>query len=299
MNEMAPVSQPMSSRTAFESLRDIVCEVPIGFAQVMLQPSHLVGLAFIAGTLWNSWIIAAFGMIGCIAGIATAFALRYPDEERREGLYGFNGTLVGLGCSYFFQPSWPLLALVAVGGGVSSVLMHAMLRHDLKPFTFPFVVNTWMIFAILAITDWAVPVTAALPTTERFLVLEALSRGAGQVLFQEAVLTGLLFVAAIAIRDWIQGLYAALATGAGLAAGYAFGLPIDAVNLGLFGYNGVLCAILFAGPGVGSFVSAVAATALSILIVRLFHIAGLPAFTFPFVLSSWIVLWLHARFSRQ
>ncbi len=274
---------------------DLASEVPIGVAQVMLQPSRVTGLLFIAGLFWNSWQIALYGLAGCIAGILAAFALRYPDDERREGLYGFNGTLVGLGCAYFFVPSWPLLALVVAGGGVSAIVMRTMLSHGMRPLTFPFVATAWGLFAILAVSGWATPVAFAPQSQHQPDVLAALARGVGQVLFQEALLTGLVFALAIALRNLLQGLFVLLATGLGLAAGYVFHFPVDAVNLGLFGYSGVLCAILFSGRTVRDVAFAVTAIALSIVIVRLFHVAELPAFTFPFVLASWIVLGLQRR----
>ena len=278
---------------------DLAGEVPIGVAQVMLQPSRVTGVIFIAGLFWNSWQIALYGLAGCVAGILAAFALRYPDDERREGLYGFNGTLVGLGCAYFFVPSWPLLALVVAGAGGSSIVMRTMLRHGMKPFTFPFVVTTWVLFAILAVTGWATPIVFAPSSQHQPDLLAALSRGVGQVLFQEALLTGMVFALAIAMRDLIQGFFALLGTGLGLAAGHVFQFPVDAVNLGLFGYSGVLCAILFAGRTVRDIALAVTAVALSIVIVRFFHIAELPAFTFPFVLASWIVIGLQRRMAAR
>ncbi|MEQ8666304.1 MAG: urea transporter [Rhodospirillales bacterium] len=288
------VSPPSPSLNPASKFR-FLCDVPVGFAQVMLQPSQMVGVAFIVGTVWNSWQIAVFGILGCVAGTLTACLLSYPESERRNGLYGFNGALVGLGCSYFFLPSWPLLLLIVVGGAASSMIMYVMLRRDLKPFTFPFVVTTWAIFFVLAHTEWASPIVFAPTGSQQIVAVEALTRGVGQVLFQEAMLTGAVFAAAILFRDWVQGVYAVMATSLGLVAGYVLGFPVDAINLGLFGYSAVLCGILFAGKTVRDFLSALAAILLSIAIVRLFHIYDLPAFTFPFVMASWIVLWARAR----
>lgn len=277
------------------SFVEVLREIPIGFAQVMLQPSHIVGMAFLIGAFWNSWIIASVGAVGCAAGILAAFILDFPKEERRDGLYGFNGTLVGLGCAYFYEVSLTLVVLVLIGGAVSSIVMNSMLRLGLKPLTFPFVVVTWLIFALLSVTGWTTAISGASSVRSEIVAVEALSRGVGQVLFQENLITGAIFLFAIAVRDWTQGIYALTATSLGLIGASALDFPADAINLGLFGYNGVLCAILFAGRKVGDFVSAAAAIVLSMVVVRVFHIVDLPAFTFPFVLSSWIVLWMTAH----
>lgn len=270
-------------------------EVLTGIAQIMLQPSPLVGAAFLAGAFYNSPVLALSGLLGCVAAVLTAQARRFPAEERFDGLYGFNGGLVGLGTGYFYEPSLATIALVALGGIASSLVMHRMLRLGFRPFTFPFVLVTWIILWVLSVTSWASPNIWTQPELSTIGPLESISRGYGQVLFQEEVATGLVFVAAILVRDWVQGLYATLGTAVGLACGYVAGFPVDAVNLGLFGYNGVLCAILFAGRSGGDFISVVMAVLLSIALVRLAHIAGIPALTFPFVLASWLVLWARVK----
>lgn len=273
------------------SLIEIPREVLTGIAQIMLQPSPLVGAAFLAGAFLNSPILALFGLVGCFASVLMALAYKFSEEERFNGLYGFNGGLVGLGIGYFYDTSLPILALVLLGGMASSVIMYRMLRFNLRPFTFPFVLVTWIIMLILSVTGWASPTIWSEPDPTTIGLLEGISRGYGQVLFQEDVITGIIFIAAISIRDWVQGLYATMGTTIGLACGYVTGFPVDAVNLGLFGYNGVLCGILFAGRTSKNFISAVTAILLSIAFVRLAHIGGIPALTFPFVLASWLVLW--------
>lgn len=277
------------------SLLKVCRDIPIGFAQVMLQPSHLVGLAFMAGLVWNSWNIALAGVVGCATGTLTALALDFPEDERRSGLYGFNGALVGLACAYFYELSLPLLAVVAVGGGASSVVMNRMLRAGFVPLTFPFVAVAWLIFALLSAAEWSTRASETALLEQEIAVAEGLLRGAGQVFFQESLLSGLIFLVAILARDWLQGIYAMLAVALGIIGASVLGFPVDNINLGLFGYNGVLCALLFAGRRAVDLTSAVAAIALSILVVRMFHLAEIPAFTFPFVLSSWIVLWIRGR----
>lgn len=54
----------------------------------------------------------------------------------------------------------------------------------------------------------------------------------------------------------------------GLIGGLVLRFPVDAINMELFGYKGMLCTILFAGPRLVDFASAVAAIVLSILVVR-------------------------------
>lgn len=280
-------------------LTEFLREIPVGFAQVMLQPSSFVGLAFIAAAYWNSWIIASVGVLGCAIGSLAARLLAVPPEQRRAGLFGFNGALVGLACAYFYPVTPLLCVVVAVGGAASTGIMHYMRTIGIRPLTFPFVVITWIIFAVLTASGHGAIEADAATQTETIVVADALLRGVGQVLFQESVLTGLVFLVAIFVRKPIEGGYALFAVCLGLAAAVLFDFPVPATNLGLYGYNGVLCAVLFAGPRFRDFASAAAAIVLSIVVVRTFHVAGLPAFTFPFVLSSWIVLWTTTHWMRR
>lgn len=292
----------MIRRPDVTSVAEIPRGVLTGFAQIMLQPSPLVGAAFVAGALWNGSVIATFGVLGCLAGLLTAVVLDYPRDERRDGLYGFNGALVGLAMGYFYAAS-PLLAVpVVAGGAASTVVMHRMLRLGLRPLTFPFVAVTWLVMALAWVAGWPVePAAAPSPPAgpAAISVADALARGVGQVLFQESVVTGAVLLVAVAVRDRTQGVYALLATAFGLAAAYLAGFPVDAVNLGLFGYNGVLCGILFAGRTPKDLLSAVVAIALSILLVRLAHRLDIAALTFPFVASSWLVLWARGQVARR
>ena len=289
----------MITRLDVKVLAEVPRAVLAGFAQVMLQPSPLVGAAFVAGAFWNSYIIASFGVLGCFAGVLTAIILGYPKDERHDGLYGFNGALVGLGMGYFYEASPLLAVLVVVGGAASSIVMHWMLCLNLRPLTFPFVVVTWLFMVLSWATGGLGGAIGTAPDQLAISMLDALSRGVGQVLFQESVVTGIVLFSAIFLRNWTQGIYALLATALGLGIAYLAGFPVYAINLGLFGYNAVLCGILFAGQTLRDFLSAVAAIGLSVVLVRLAHGLEVAALTFPFVLSSWLVLWVRGKITRK
>ena len=274
-----------------ETLRQVSREILTGLGQTLLQPSPYVGAAFLVAMLLNSPWLTLFGLVGCASGVLMASWCNYPHQERIDGLYGFNATLAGLAVGYFYGTQPQLLSLVIPGAMSTSIIMHQMLRRGWKPFTAPYVVVSWLIVVILLINDWASPIPWSQPATTSLDLVAGLARGFGQPLFQENIITGLIIACAITARDWVQGLYAVAATFIGLAFAYFAGLPIEAINLGLFGYNGVLCAILFAGKSVRDFICALAAVLLSVALVRMFQVVDIPPFTFPFVLSAWLVLW--------
>ena len=67
-----------------------------GIGQVMFQNNALSGLLMLIGIACNSWQLAILAIAGTIVSTLTASLLKYNKRDIRDGLYGFNGTLVGI-----------------------------------------------------------------------------------------------------------------------------------------------------------------------------------------------------------
>ena len=132
--------------------------------------------------------------------------------------------------------------------------------------------------------------------------LDVSLRGAGQVIFQDNPLSGLSLLAAIAWGASAGGspeVAVGAVVGLAVATGTAMLLHADRASLrqGLLGFNGLLVGVavptfLAATPAmwillmVGAAVSTVAALG----VTRAMRIWGVPALTFPFVLTTWLLL---------
>ena len=73
-----------------------------------------------------------------------------------------------------------------------------------------------------------------------------------------------------------------------------FLLPLSAITLGLFGYNAILTSMAFA-ENKKSLIFASIGVVLSILTLLIFNKLGIIALTAPFVISTWIVLFLSKK----
>ena len=127
-------------------------------------------------------------------------------------------------------------------------------------------------------------------------------RGAGQVMFQNNPLTGLLFIVGIGYGAFVAGMPAVfIGSIVGLLVStitaYLLNVDEDSLRIGLFGYNGILVGaalptFLTADPllwvyiVIGSAVSTIAFMA----IANVFKTWGVAALTFPFVLVTWFLL---------
>ncbi|NCA77090.1 MAG: hypothetical protein EOM90_12225 [Alphaproteobacteria bacterium] len=80
----------------FTPVPDYITTILRGVGQVMFQNNALTGILFLAGIFYNSWLMGLGAIAGNIASTITAKVLKYSDEDIKNGLYGFNGTLVGI-----------------------------------------------------------------------------------------------------------------------------------------------------------------------------------------------------------
>lgn len=125
--------------------------------------------------------------------------------------------------------------------------------------------------------------------------LRALLRGVGQVFFQENAWAGLLLLAGIAVNSPTLALGAALGAGAATLLALGFDDEEGWVR-GLYGFNGALTGVavlVFVAPHPGVWALAIVGAAWTALMARLWgRVCALPAYTAPFVLSTWGLLYV-------
>lgn len=100
----------------------------------------------------------------------------------------------------------------------------------------------------------------------------------------------MLFIVGIFISRPIIAVYAIVSIVLTSIIAYLLKEPTNDIYLGLLSYNGVLCAITFAGKKTEDFIMGLIAIVLSVLIMIKMRAMDLPALTFPFVLATWFVI---------
>ena len=263
----------------------------LGFSQVFLLQSALSGALILAGLFCNSWQLALLALLGCLVSRAVASLWRDTKSEIADGLYGFNGTLVGIAIGVYWEISWLSLLLLLIGAALSTWLARAFRRQAQLPgLTAPFIIAVWALLLVsllapqgVGLIDSAAQLEEGQPLWRMLGV--ALGNSVGQVMFQANVLTGLLFFLAIAWESRRKALYALL--GALIPTLVIPFVPEAVWREGLLGYNAVLCAIYWAGTGERRLLYALLSVVLSVLLELLALYAGLIPLTAPFVLSVW------------
>jgi urea transporter len=132
--------------------------------------------------------------------------------------------------------------------------------------------------------------------------IDASLRGAGQVMFQNNPWTGLVILVAVwagAIQEdiWEVGLGATLGTFIGTATALLLRVDTDSYRQGLFGFSPLLT-----GAAVPTFLpesawmwallvfGAAVTTVVTLALSNVLNAWGVPALTFPFVLTSWFLM---------
>jgi len=274
-----------------------------GIGQVMFQNNALSGLLMLIGIFLNSWQMGILAVCGNIISTLTAHFSGYKYDDIKNGLYGFNGTLVGIAVGVFLQLSVGSLIMLIIASALSTWIAYFFSQQRLLPgFTAPFILAVW---GMLGVCSWLIPDLLSvsytvIDTTQNINYFQAFCLGIGQVMFQgNTVLSGLFFLIGILINSRKTSLYTIL--GALLPIPLAILLEVDTtyLNAGLMGYNGVLCAIALGGTswknGVWAGCSVLLSTVLQILGMSL----GITTLTAPFVISVWIILMIQKVIRTQ
>lgn len=261
-----------------------------GVGQIMLQENAITGLLFLLGIFLTSWVMGLAALLAAAVGTLTAFVLKFDKERTKQGLYGFSAALVGVGLTLYFQPLvWVWIAIV-LGSIAATILQNYFFNKKIPVFTLPFVLVTWLfiyIFRNLYVIEATEIFLAPLVKMQDFTFA---FRGIGQVIFQGSLFAGIIFFIGIFIHSPAAALYGlSAAVVAGALSAWA-GAPSEAIAMGLFSYNAVLSAIVFAGNKRSDGVCALIAVVLSVIISMLMYQYDLVQLTFPFVLATGLTL---------
>lgn len=275
----------------------IVSVILKGIGQIMLQENSITGLLFLIGIFYGSPVMGFSALLATACGTTIAYLLKYDKAEINKGLYGFSAALVGVAVMLFLKPVVWAWIIVVIGSVLAAMIQHFFIKRNIPVFTLPFVLVTWL---ILFICKNYCTELLAIPTPTIVHLSDSLSDGFksfGQVIFQNKLVSGLLFFVAVFISSPIAALYGLAGAIVSDIIAFGFSAPIDDINLGLYGFNAVLCAIVFAGnqikDGIWVLLSVVLSLGVSILMIKL----NLTQLTFPFVFATWITLFLKGKFS--
>lgn len=308
----------------FNQIKTAATSVLNGSGQVMFQQNVWTGLLFLAGIFWGSYEchtpqVAWGAVVGLIASTVAGY-LTEPDKTAgKEGLWGFNGILVGCAFPTFLDNTWLMWAAMIfcamLSTWVRTGLNNVMAPSKVNSLTFPFVMLTWIFLLASRIMDGIAPASLSEPElTEHFnfvldtsfgsLVVYWL-KGISQVFLIDSWVTGIFFLAALAVNSRWAALWAAIGSALSLAMALMFKADASDITAGLFGFSPVLTAIAigctFNKPNIKSAVWTIVAIIATVFVQAgmdmFFQPFGLPTLTGPFCVTTWLFLLPLYKFS--
>ena len=280
-------------------------------SQVLLINNKWTGLFVLIGLFIANWKIGLSALIASLVSYVLASYMNYSIEEINNGLAGFNPVLTAIALILFLDNNWSGI-IVTIIATVLTLPVGAAIRELLKPYgiamlTSPFVIVTWIAILIpgqvkslntqLDIIPSQVNKTSFSHNYEHIQILQSILEGFSQVFLVPSLLGGLLIIIGIFIGSKKAAMLALLANVVGFIAIAVLGGNTNEINEGLFGYNLVLTVIAL-GVTFKTSMNAYITTILGVILTVFIQLGlntllipfYLPAFTVPFILSAWLML---------
>lgn len=293
-----------------------------GIAQIMFQKNATTGLIFFLGIVYCSWHMAIGLLIGTITGTALGYLLNSKGDANalKRGMYGFNAALMGVIVIFQYGLSWTSLGLIIGSAVLATLMIHLALLKQIRIFTFPFVLLSWIVvymvdyLSLLPLIShptvdenlFQEPFTAMFGKFLGYIgmsyqderlddVLIFATHGFGQVMFQTSFVTSLMFLIGVYVHKPIAALYGMFASILAITISRMIEGSDSVIATGMVSFNAVLCAIAFSGVRHRDGLMVIFSTILTVVLDAILNTLKIPAYTFPFVLAMWILLYAEKR----
>ncbi|KVD71762.1 urea transporter [Burkholderia ubonensis] len=262
--------------------------------QIVLQANALTGALLLAALALTDARLACAALLGAAAANMVAVLTGAARRDVEAGLHGFNGALAALAAVTFAPQPLAAVALAPLTAAGAALVQRA-LRRPLEtwrqcPYSSPCLAVTALWLPFVAMQHAGASAAGVSLTLPAFA--PALLAGVAQAAFAQGAWAGALIIAGLAAASRRA---AAFALG-GAAVSSALLIALGAATLadGLPGFNGALAALALMPRGARA---ALAAAVLAALLQALAMRAGVTALTAPFVLASWLTVWVMRRFT--
>ena len=288
------------------------------YAQVFFSNRKWFGIILLVITFVDAFV-GFYGLTAVLAALFTAHFIGLYEPNIRQGFYGFNALLVGVGLGIYFEPGLLLFLMVLVSGILTvfiSVTLEGVLgKYGLPYLSIPFILVFWMIrlasreFGELGLSERGVYVLNDLYLMGgRELVriyewwnqvpmpvsVKAYFLSLGAIFFQTNVIAGFLAAVGVLIYSRIAFTLSLWGFYIAYVMYMLLGIPFSEVSFSYIGFNYILTAIALGGyfiiPNKSSYLGLIAiipvVMILGIALQQLFNLIYLPVHSFPFNLAT-------------
>lgn len=299
------------------------------YSQVFFSNNRFFSFILVIVTFFDFYAGLA-GFLAVLASNAAACIIGFNRRNIRNGFYGFNSLLVGLGLGMYYEFN-PEFILVLLFAALFTLLVSVMLegvigKYGLPYLSIPFLFGIWMILlaareytslevsqrgvyvlnemyaiggkALVEIHEWLY----SLPLSEAVMVY---FRSLGAIFFQYHLLPGMLVAAGLLVYSRQAFLLSIL----GFASAWVFyeliGADISVLSYSYIGFNYILTAIAIGGffiiPSKWSYLWVILLTPLTSFLItstgQMFAASQLSVYSLPFNLV--VIMFLYVIKFRE
>jgi urea transporter len=294
--------QNISIKSILPTNKDAIDATTRSIGQVIFLNSTKSGTAILASLAIGDPTLAVYAGLGAYTATVTAQAIGLNQQSCRDGLFGYNGALIGCATSVFGPSFVPFgVAYTMMGASATSVLCASLNRALSQPqWTWSF--NVVALTSILrtkpleTVTELTASDAAATSLSVSVGIMDFVASplvGVSQIFVVGSAVTGLGIIGSISMYSPKLAVHALGGSTLGCLVGLLFGADSSDVIIGLWGYNSAL-----ASMAVGTFFvhsreaialsagSAAASAALFGELQPVFGGLGAPCLTLPFCAVS-------------
>ncbi len=266
-------------------------------SQLSFQANELTGLFFLAAVLIASPISCAYLTVAALLATVGRMLLGERGPILTTGLPGLNPCLIALSLPAFFQTGWSNVSMwFVLISCIAIAVVLVWLCVKVLPFptlALPFLIIFWVLYALIPELDFLRPIALSADSKKNFHPVAAVMFSLGQAIFSPNIWSGMLFLIGLLLSNWRHALIAFLgAVISNIVSYYYRNADPMSVNLGLYGFNGVLAAVsvfVFCG---GKFRLSLFGAVISTMLIPVIAKFGVQTLSSPFVFTTWLILGL-------
>lgn len=239
--------------------------------------------------------ILYFSFASAVLSMFFAWCFRYPDDEIKDGIWGYNAVLYGIACGMAVSVSVSGITILIIGTlGIVlfTPLLSSMLR-GLPVLIAPFVIATWLLYSVIKPHEISTPSGEDSFSALLKNYLGAFSGNFMEVFMFSDVVGGILVILGLLAGN--RNILVISIVTSILCTGASFCIPelsLDKISDGVYGCNAILTAIavyMFAGDNkyINIILGGGAIMLAFIIPVLISSLISFPILTFPFVICSW------------
>lgn len=289
-----------------------------GSGQVFFQNNPITGLFFLAA-IWYGAVVAhdipvgIGALVGLVVSTITAYLLDSDRSSLRQGLFGFNGILLGIAIPTFLAHEGLMWVYLVIGAivvqAVYLALYNLLKTWGVGASTGPFVLTTWILllgayyFSKVPVASMGPPAlahsvssSAAHLTISFNFLWDTFFKNIAQVFFINNTISGILILIGLFISTWLSGVFAIVASALALLVAIVAGANAASITNGLFGFSAVLTGIalgcVFLQPSWRVALYAVLGIVFTVFVQAALDVflapSGIPTLTAPYVLTMYL-----------